>query len=148
MHQIIFHFHRGNKPLSRAIRFFSQGKFNHVSIQIGEDVWESHIDCGVRKVKEDWSGRLTIKESIPINTDKKDLVIKWLDKQVGKKYDIWGALSVVWRMFRQGKDKWYCSEYAFVALMKSLNISSKVGYNQRQSPQEFYQFLKVIKQIL
>lgn len=174
MKQITFHFHKGNALLSKAIRFFSQGKFNHVSIQIGNTVWEAHIDTGVRKVNiakktgtislvwadtvnqaykseinierflEEWTGFKTIKESIALDiTDTQaKRVITFLNKQVGKKYDTFGALSVVWRMFKQGTDKWYCSELGYVALMKALGVPK--GYNQRVSPQEFYEQLSVI----
>ena len=146
MHELTFHFHTGNKLLSRAIRFFSRGNFNHTSIQIGDTIWESHIHTGVHKKKRiDWNGK-TIKESITIliTEKQKRKVVAWLNRQVGKKYDWLGALSVIWRCFKQKIGSWYCSELGMVAWMKAKDVPSS-KYNQRKSPQDLFELLTLIQ---
>ena len=135
MKEIEFQFHRGNHLLGKVIRFFSRGDFNHVSIRIGKYVYESHIDTGVTKTLyskwESWS----VVESFLVEVEDTKAIEKWLKKQVGKKYDIWGVLSFMWIWAKPAEGKWFCSELAMVTLAKALELDT---YNQRQSPQDFY----------
>jgi len=137
MKEIEFQFHRSNHLLGRLIRFFSRGMFNHVSIRMGRYVYESHIHSGVRKVLySKWNSDSVVHSFLlDVDTDSYDYTKEWLDKQVGKKYDIFGVLSFLWRLFEESEGKWFCSELAMVTLAKARCIEI---YNQRQSPQEFF----------
>lgn len=135
MKEIEFQFHRNNHLFAKVIRLFSRGSFNHVSIRIGRYVYEAHIDNGVTKtLYSKWKG-IGVVESVLVEVEDTKTVEKWLNKQVGKKYDIFGVLSFLWIWARPAKGKWFCSELAMVTLAKALEIDI---YNQRQTPQDFY----------
>jgi len=140
---ITFQSHKGDHLLGRLIRFFSNGMFNHSSIDLNGVIYESHIHTGVRKVlKEDWSDRTVVSCTtfrIDVHTHRK--LKYWLDRQVGKKYDLWGVLSFIWIFAKPSKGRWYCSELSMVTLAKLFSLPL---YDQRQSPTDFYYFLQAI----
>lgn len=145
---ITFHAHHGDAKLSRIIRWMSP-KYNHISIQIDEVIFEAHIDHGVtRSLVGTWNGS-TVAESITIKCSSENLGKTWefLNKQVGKKYDTFGIFAFLWWFFKPQKDRWYCSELAQVALYKALGvISTAEDYNQKVSPYQFWRNLQVVKQ--
>ncbi len=144
---IIFHAHRGEAKLSKIIRWMSP-KYNHISIEVDDVVFEAHINCGVRKTySDDWDGS-TVVESIRIKVSDYHLGRVWefLNKQVGKKYDTLGIFAFLWWFFKPRKDRWYCSELAQVALYKALGIrSTDDDYNQKVSPYTFWRNLQLVK---
>jgi len=143
---IVYNFHASNTILSRAIRACSDGKFSHVSIWVDGYIYEAHIKEGVRKYKANWSDADDIVESIYIEFSKEDekRVKKFLNAQVGKKYDLFGVLSFIWFFLRPKDGQWFCSEYAMVSYMKLLTIKS-CNYDQKQSPFGFYLMIKTIQ---
>lgn len=146
---MIFYAHKGNSLLSRAIRLFSP-KYNHISIRIGQTIYEAHIHTGVRKVRySKWEGRKSIVAYREIKTKEEKRVRAFLEKQVGKKYDTLGIIGFIWGLIPPKKDKWYCSELAKVALYKALGIRSTAeDYNQRVSPYQFWRELSAIYKII
>lgn len=136
-----FYFHRTNNLLGRTIRFVSRGNYNHVSIGINGYVYESNPTTGVTKKQADGNYCNTIAwhHSFDLNEEE---VMYFLEGQLGKKYDIIGALSFIWIFFKPRIGFWYCSELATVALMKGLG---KTEYNEKQSPQDFYYLLKLLQ---
>lgn len=146
-----FNSHYKKGIISNLIRFFSKGDYNHTSIEIGGFIYEAHIHTGVRKVPLClWdNSSVACSQTLKISSYREKKVIEWLDKQVGKKYDIFGVLTFVWSIFDEKKGRWFCSEYAYVALMKALGIDSKkVDYNQRVSPHDFHSQLSVIIKLI
>lgn len=141
---VVFNFHASDSFLSRAIRACSDGKYSHVSIFLDGYIYEAHIKQGVRKYKSTWDGANDIIESIyiKITKEQKKRLKKFLEAQVGKKYDLLGVLSFIWFFLRPKKGQWFCSEYAMVAFMKILGIKSG-NYDQKQSPYGFYLILKM-----
>ena len=143
---ITFNSHRGDHLLGKTIRFFSRGQFNHTSINLNGVIYEAHINTGVRRINaDDWTDK-TIKSSTTFNIDVHThrSLKYWLDKQVGKKYDLWGVLSFIWRFAKPNKRKWFCSELAVVVLAKLFYIQT---YNQRQSPSDFYYLVQAIESV-
>ena len=146
---ITFNFHRGNKPISRMIRLFSGGQYNHVSIKIGRTIYEAHIKNGVTKTSQGLWNDETVAVSAPFEFPYEKEAKKFLEKQVGKKYDILGIFAFLWVFAKPKKGKWYCSELAQVALYKALGIkSTDSNYQQKVSPQDFYYNLLDLTQIL
>jgi uncharacterized protein YycO len=139
-----FNFHHWDKPVSKIIQFFS-GFFNHVSIESNEYIYEAHIDTGVHKVPvTEWDdSTVHTYYDFDLWPKREKYVQDWLEKQVGKKYDTLGVLSFLWRFIPQSVGKWYCSELAMVAFMKLHKIDKKY-YNQKKSPQDFYELLYII----
>ena len=162
---ITFQFHRGDKFLSKLIRVivsilsFGRARYNHVSIRVGQTVYEAMIFVkygdktlkGVIKVPySKWKGKKTVKNKITIQATRKDekRVRDFLNAQVGKKYDITGFLNFVWIFLPPAKGKWFCSELAKVAGCKLAGIkSSEQGYNQKVTPDECKADILIIKNL-
>ncbi len=142
-------FHHWDKLISKIIRFVSGGFYNHVSIQIDWVIWEAHIDCGVRRVNiEEWDDTTVhSSRSLYVPPKRQKLLSDWLDKQVGKKYDLLGVLSFVWIFLKGKKGRWYCSELAMVALMKALGIF-KDEYSPRKTPQDLYEVVNIVEHFI
>lgn len=144
--KITFNSHKGNHLLGKLIRFFSRGKFNHTSINLNGVIYEAHINCGVRKTEEkDWDNKTVVAQTtfkIDVHTHR--TLKYWLDRQVGKKYDLFGVLSFIWRFFKPQKGKWWCSELAMVVLAKQFSLPV---YDQKQDPTDFYYTLQAIYHI-
>ena len=138
---VTFNFHRTETPLGKAIRFFSGGMVNHVSIQIGEWIWEADFKRGVVKTDiSKWNKQHQIVCQYIVYTPYQSTIVYWLNKQVGKKYDWFGVLSFLWAGFGERRGFWFCSELGAVVLAKALNM---YGFNQRQSPQNLLDNLMV-----
>ena len=142
---IRYNFHRWDKLLSKLIRFFSGGFYNHTSIEINGIIYEAHIHTGVRKAYLDEWDDTTVKTYFEYDLwpKREKLVEDWLKRQVGKKYDTLGVLSFLWRFIPQRMGAWYCSELAMVSFMK-LHKIDKGNYKQKKSPQDFYELLYII----
>ena len=141
---IKFQFHHWDKLLSKAIRLFSGGFFNHVSIQMGDYIYEAHINTWVRKIARiDWEDETVYTFYEYYLWPKREKMVEdWLEKQVGKKYDTLGVLSFLWRFIPQSPWKFYCSELAFIAFMK-LHKITKENYNAKKTPQDFFELLYI-----
>lgn len=142
-------FHRGNTLLSRAIRLFSP-KFNHVSIKIGRKVWESHLGTGVTKTPVASWNKSTVCEVVEFRVPAKveNQIKYFLDKQVGKKYDIMGIFHFLWFFTKPKDDRWYCSELGKVVLYKIIGVdSNKDDYQQRVSPYQLWRETKNIQKL-
>lgn len=146
--KITFQAHRGNALLSRAIRLLSP-RYNHISIRLGDLVYEAHIKTGVTCTPyKEWKGKKTVvaKRSFELDDKQTMRVVLFLNKQVGKGYDVLGIFSFIWIYFKPRMGKFYCSELAQVALYKMLGIHSTAeDYNQKVSPYQFWRNLRMVR---
>ena len=117
--------------ISKLIKFFTRGQYNHAAILTSNNiVYEAIVTNGVRKIKlQD-----KIEESIKNNTkidyfrfknqippDKERVIICFLEKQLGKKYDfntMIGFLTYSTRQNRKDLGRWICSELVAAACEK------------------------------
>ena len=143
---MIFNFHHSKTLLGFFIRFFSLGHYNHVSIRLGNYIYEATIKGGVIKTHyKKWNSDTVVERiKVPLTIEQERNVRLWLNEQVGKGYDITGVMSFLWIFMKESVGKWFCSEIGFVSLMKAWGVDSSVGYNQRVSPQQFYEQLLVL----
>lgn len=141
---MFFQFHGGNSIISRLIRLISNGNYNHVSIRCGKYVYEAHIKGGVKKTLYSKWDKSSVKETIFVKSSRVKSVEKWLNKQVGKKYDLLGILSFLFVITKPRKGYWYCSELAMVTYSKLKGHSGDVE-NQKVSPYLFYKILELNK---
>lgn len=150
---ITFNFHRTHTLLGKLIRFFSGGMVNHVSVKIGEYIWEALFSIKIvnRRLKiiarviktheSEWDKDYQVVKKYNVETCYESTIVYWLDKQVGKKYDWRGVLSFIFPNLKEKKDRWNCSEMGTVVLAKALNMASGT-YNKRQSPQGLFDILQ------
>lgn len=144
---ITYQFHKSESRIGKIIQFFSrflnfQGNWdwvipNHVSIRTPKFVYEAHLKSGVHKVPVKQFDTSSVVFCVETKWNEKEC-IKFLEAQIGKKYDKLWIVSFLWRFIKQGKSKWFCSEMAMVALAKEWKITY---YNQRISPIEFLIYL-------
>lgn len=138
---MIFQFHQSDAFISIIIRLLT-GKYNHVSIRVGNYVYEAHIGTGVTKTKyKDWDNSSVV-ETIEVKSKNEKKVKLWLDKQVGKKYDVSGILSFLSIFAKPKIGKWYCSELGFVTYAKLKGVEGNIE-GQKISPYLFYVILKL-----
>jgi len=144
---ITFHIHYGNHLVSKLIRYFSNGNFNHVSIHLGDFIYEAKEGAGVIKTLVSKWDKSTVVESYSFEGSdlSEQRVFKFLEEQVGKGYDYTGILSFIWGFRHPVEGKFYCSELGFVTLAKWLNIPSESYDNQKVSPSLFRDILVLIK---
>jgi len=138
---IIFQAHNGDKPVSRLIRVFSP-RYNHISIRVGNTVYEAHAIKGVTKTAYgSWKDKKSVVATMgfDVTASVQARVKEFLERQVGKKYDGHGIFSFLWQYSKPVKGKWYCSELAMATLYKMINVkSNSENYNQKVSPAKFW----------
>lgn len=138
---MIFQFHQGDALISIMIRLLT-GKYNHVSIRVGNYVYEAHIKKGVTKTLYSKWNSSSVVETIEVKSKNEKKVKLWLDKQVGKKYDVSGILSFLSIFSKPKIGKWYCSELSFVAYAKLKGVEGNIE-GQKISPYLFYVILQL-----
>ncbi|MDX1532664.1 MAG: hypothetical protein R3230_00500 [Nitrosopumilaceae archaeon] len=111
------HFCKSNGIAGLIIRFFTFSKWNHVAIQIGDNVYEA-TPLGVKRIPnygfmQGWSRVTTINlEGLDESAAK-----KFLDKQLGKPYDWLALVALPFRKSWQSSKRWFCSELVSQALI-------------------------------
>jgi len=142
---MIFQFHYSKTLLGFLIRLFSFGRFNHVSIRLGNYVYEATARRGViRTLYTKWDDRtMVFSKKIELTPDEYQRAFIWLNQQIGKKYDFIGILSFIFFFLPPRKGWWYCSEYAICALAKAKGKTKQIQ-NQKVSPQLFFDILDLI----
>lgn len=108
-------FTTSNKPAALVIQLFTGCRWHHCGVVVGDCVIEASAIHGVRSVplhefmeRGDW---------VSVIVDGVDGVLtsKFLHSQIGKGYDIFGAISLPFRRDWQDKSRWYCSELTAAA---------------------------------
>ena len=142
---MIFQFHYSKTFLGFLIRLLSLGRFNHVSIRLGNYVYEAHINTGVRRtLYTKWNNETVVQiKEVLLEQDEYQRVYSWLNKQVGKKYDLLGIFSFLFFFLPPRKGYWYCSELAICSLAKAKNKTDQIQ-NQKVSPQLFFDILDLV----
>jgi len=111
-------FSRSHTLPALAIRLVTWGTWSHVAIQTprqtvlqatwSKGVEEVPFDAFVRKASH-WFA-LLVELPDPAGA------IAWGRSQIGKPYDIWGALGLGFHRDWQADDAWWCSEFVEMAL--------------------------------
>lgn len=114
-------FYKGKGNLiDKIIRFWTKSKYSHVEIIIN-DVWvSSNPKVGVtvnslRPLTNKWD---YIDVKVPKNEKYLQTVLKFIELQKGKKYDLIGAIfGAGLNIDFEHKDKWFCSELVAAILL-------------------------------
>jgi uncharacterized protein YycO len=100
--------------LDLPIRAFEGGVAGHVACRIADEVIDSTFwGRGVRSQPYDqWAHGRIIVADIPVDMPAGRAADEWLTRQIGKRYDLTGALGfLAWRDWSTD-ESWYCSELA------------------------------------
>lgn len=136
----------GEAPISDIIKTVSPN-FSHTSIQIDKTVYESVFVGGVIKTPvKDWdSSTVVTTHAISVDEVTFKEIKKFVQAQVGKKYDFWGLFSFVFVFMKPKIGKWYCSELGAAVLMKARKIlPGNPEYFQKMSPAALNNTLDVL----
>ncbi len=141
---MVIQFHYSKTLLGFLIRLFSLGRFNHVSIRLGNYVYEATSKGGVIKTLYTKWNNSTVAESIevPLNNEEYQRAYIWLNKQVGKGYDYIGVISFLFALLPPRKGYFYCSEYAICAYAKAKGLINPEM--QKISPSLIWYILKLV----
>lgn len=106
-----------NRPFSLLIRGVTASRWHHVGLEIDGVVYEARARGGVVRTSLDEfrsRGKCHISK---YETDSKSAQVAkdFLESQVGKPYDWFGALGFPFRASWQNENKWYCSELVAAA---------------------------------
>lgn len=119
--KIKIHFYRWTRFFSRLIQWRTFSQFSHVSIQIGDKIYEAKewewVIATVAKKDPPKSLVDTLEYNLPTKTAEQ--AERWLKTQIWKKYDYLGILMFIWRPRGYEIDnKWFCSELGAMFLYR------------------------------
>ncbi len=123
-------FYQENDLLGKIIKFFTRGIYVHCSVILPDNtVIDAKPFNGVIKhnclndtIKKD--AILTIFD-VQTTPEQDIIIVDFLNKQVGKKYDWWSVFGFILYTTEEGRknyNKWFCSELIFATFNK-VNIS-------------------------
>lgn len=117
--------YRGKGFISRLIQAQTRSQYSHIAILDDDDggsVYESWANGGVLhnatlSSRHSKGTKIDLFEFVtPLNYLQKLEMRAWMRNQLGKKYDFRSVLRFVTRINKKGaENKWFCSEYAFLA---------------------------------
>lgn len=143
---IKIHFHKTNTDSGKIIRFVTRSTVNHVSIEIGEYVYEAKMKGGVIRTDRPLFDKTSITSTAIFQVGNIEETIKFLEEQIGKDYDWFGIISFIWIFVPEHIGKWYCSELGMVALMKFLDFTSE-EYDQKKTPHDLRLLCAMLKKL-
>ncbi len=132
-------FASNNKPFSLIIKLFTLSGWSHIGIMDGNSVIDSTLATGVRKTPfQEWRKHYDYFVIVDMPVKEGWDAIEFARQQVGKKYDPFGIISLVFRRNIENRDKWFCSELVAACL----GITERTW---RISPQFLWNLYKIAK---
>lgn len=118
MKNILIEFSTSGSIVSRTIRWFTWGKWSHVSVRMPEgDLIEAKEFLGV--VRRKWTYELGEVLTLQVSDEQAERFYSALRSQVGKSYDWRAIVGFLVRRDWQRDNYWICSELAAWALIKA-----------------------------
>lgn len=119
---VTINFHKLPGLTARLVRWFTRGRYDHVSVSVDGVVFEAR-SSGVRQASYLEPGEKVDRFEIPGVTIRQEIEIRsFLSRQVGKEYD-WPMIFAFWTRqtseSRKSRSRWFCSELAFVAFQQA-----------------------------
>lgn len=130
--------------IPRLIRFFTFSNWNHVGMVVDGDYYESEYGSGVTKNFDRYFHTSSEIETIVIDSSIDDEIImkKFLEAQLGKKYDWTAIFGLPFRKNWQTKEKWFCSEIIAQSLINGKCLELPVSNKPyRITPRDLYMIL-------
>jgi hypothetical protein len=129
---VIVYLFKGTALVSKLIRWQSRSEYSHAAIGDGTHVWEA-VGSGVRKLHvEDlpthYSRVHCDKFTVPMTPVQEEGVVHFLNKQIGKPYDMTMVIRFLTRnqAHRESRGKWFCSELVAAALGKAQPVLHRI----------------------
>ena len=114
--------YKGTSIISKLIQFQSDGPYSHSAIVFGDTVYEAKEFKGVQKhpITDD-VGSVYDDFAVDMTVEQVDILMKFLEAQMGKKYSYGMIARFITRkqVDRKASQTWFCSELVFAALQKA-----------------------------
>lgn len=112
--------YKGRGLIGSPVMWQTRGPYSHAAIQIGDRVYESRFLTGVVNRQFGAKDILADRYVVELTDVQIPRLEKWLDEQVGKKYDLTMVFRFITRMqeARRSSGKWFCSEYVYAGFQK------------------------------
>jgi len=113
---------RGKGVVSALIRWQTRSPYSHAAVMVGDRVWEAREFRKVRRTslyrvcaEADKKGEKIEGRDVFIGEEGAAEMMRWLDEQLGKKYDWSSVFRFVTRRQarRKAAEVWFCSEIVF-----------------------------------
>ena len=112
-------FYKGPEDIfGKAIRLWTWGKYSHVEVMIGGEMFSSRAGIGTRClmypriIDGQWDY-----VDVPVDAGQEAHISKWCVSEMNCRYDWRGIfLSQILFLNREDPDKWFCSEFCAAAL--------------------------------
>jgi hypothetical protein len=112
----------------RIVKWWTRSRYGHTSIRVDDWIYEARFSTGVTR-RYAFPSKHPSREKVDVFrlrvalSPRQELQLwKFLDAQVGKKYDWWMAVGGfglrLTREARKSRGKWFCSEIVYAALEK------------------------------
>jgi uncharacterized protein YycO len=121
MNIVIVRLYKGKGFISSLIKWQSRGEYSHAAVIAGGVLYEAKEFEGLRK-------RMAVDENkeyddflVETTKEQRDILIKFLEEQMGKKYDYSMVIRFITRQQEQraSTGRWFCSELCYAALRKA-----------------------------
>jgi uncharacterized protein YycO len=122
MNIVIVRLYKGQGMISSLIKWQTRGEYSHAAIIAGGVLYEAKEFKGTRK-RMAVDDEKAIYDDFLVETTKeqRDILIGFLEKQMGKDYDYSMVIRFLTRQQEQraSTGKWFCSEIIFASLRKA-----------------------------
>jgi uncharacterized protein YycO len=115
-------FKNHERLLQKLIRWQTDSQYSHAAL-LFDDNWliESGVEHGVRQREFVYDPAIHDVFNVlpPPFGGEADSILRFAERQAGKKYDFWGCLRFISRRRLPENDKWFCSELVFEAFAQA-----------------------------
>lgn len=127
--------YKGTGWVSKSILFMSRGGYSHAAVQLNDgSIIEAHASRGVTRRKslldEINTNTVVVTYDVETTPEQDVIITKFLESQLGKKYDYLAIVGFVFHTTHQGRiqyGRWICSELVFAAFQKAgINLLERV----------------------
>lgn len=148
MNKITIQLSAKNNIASRLTRWITRGEFAHVDIILPSSplvLIGTHLFGGIQKkafIRKDFTNTKRYEVNVS------DELIDWVNRQLGKKYDVMAILGFIFKIPAVENTSSICSEFVFDALEQSNCFSHKVKFHSSKiSPRDLHLILQVLEAV-
>jgi len=145
MKKIIIQLSAKNNIVSRLTRWVTRGEFAHVDLILPASpliLVGAHVFGGIQKQvfnQKDFTKIKRYEVEVP------DRVIDWVNKQIGKKYDIMAIVGFIFKLPALENTSSICSEFVIDALEQSRCFKQEIAFpSSKISPRDLHLILQIL----
>lgn len=119
----------GNSFMGKVIQRVTWNKYTHVAVTDGNIVWECAGTKGVVcSPIQDWNATHDCVETVPIQVEHENEIIRWMGSRVGFGYDYLELVGHVLNINLGSRKRYTCSSFVMEAINKELTFLNHKDY--------------------